>query len=182
LELKTIVEGLLFVSDQPLSLEKLYEFIEDRDIDPSRVKEVINQLNDEYRESQRAFTIKEVAEGYQFRTIFEIAPYAIRLKRDSPVRLSRAAVETLAVIAYRQPILRAEIEKIRGVDAGATLRNLLDKDLVRITDRRDSLPGRPMLYSTTNKFLEIFELKDLNGLPKIDEVKALMGPPEPRLF
>jgi segregation and condensation protein B len=91
-------------------------------------------------------------------------------------------METLAVIAYRQPVLRAEIEKIRGVDAGGIVRTLLDKDLIRISSRREGLPGRPMLYSTTRKFLETFELSDLASLPTIDEIKKIQPPDEPRLF
>jgi segregation and condensation protein B len=182
LPLKTIIEGLLFVSDSPLTLAKLAAMIEDTKTSPQAILDTINELNKEYQENSRAFIIREVADGYQLRTIVDLAPYAIRLKRNTPAKLSRAALETLAVIAYRQPVLRAEIEQIRGVEAGGTLRMLLDKDLVRISSRRDKLPGRPMLYSTTEKFLETFELKNLASLPTIDEIKKICPPNEPRLF
>ncbi|MDR1109465.1 MAG: SMC-Scp complex subunit ScpB [Deltaproteobacteria bacterium] len=179
--LKTIVEGLLFVSDQALSLEKLAEIIEDGS-GPEGVGRAIEELNAEYALADRAFSIREVAEGFQLRTRPDLAPYALRLKRNTPAKLSKAALETLAVIAYRQPVLRAEIEKIRGVDAGGIIKTLLDKELIRISSRRESLPGRPMLYSTTHKFLETFELSDLASLPTIDELDNITPPSEARLF
>ncbi|MDR0622299.1 MAG: SMC-Scp complex subunit ScpB [Deltaproteobacteria bacterium] len=182
LGLKTIIEGLLFVSDRPLGVAQIAEIIEDPSIETYKIKEIIGELNREYQEGERAFVIKEVADGYRLRTIIDLAPYALRLKRDTPAKLSKAALETLAIIAYRQPVLRAEVEKIRGVDAGGTIRALLDKELIRISSRRESLPGRPMLYSTTDKFLETFELNDLASLPTIDEIKKICPPNEPRLF
>ncbi|MDR2368149.1 MAG: SMC-Scp complex subunit ScpB [Deltaproteobacteria bacterium] len=182
LKLKTIIEGLLFVSDAPLSLEQLSGLLEDKSIALDEIKGVIEGLNGEYSGGDRAFVIREVADGYQMRTIIDMAPYALRLKRNTPARLSKAALETLAVVAYRQPVLRAEIDKIRGVDAGAMVRTLLDKELIRVSGRREGLPGRPMLYSTTEKFLETFELNDLASLPTIDEIKDLFPQSEPRLF
>ena len=111
-----------------------------------------------------------MAEGYQFRTKSEYAQFILRMLKASPTRLSRAALETLAIIAYKQPILRHEIERLRGVDVGGILRTLLEKDLIRIMGRK-SLPGRPLIYGTAKKFLEVFGLRDLESLPKLKEIK-----------
>ncbi|MDR3204990.1 MAG: SMC-Scp complex subunit ScpB [Deltaproteobacteria bacterium] len=181
MNLKTKIEGLLFVSDIPLSLEKLEETLEE-EIDRKELEEALKELTEEYLSQGRAFVPQPVAGGYQFRTRPEIAPYAIRLKKKTPSKLSKAALETLAVIAYRQPILRAEIEKIRGVEASGVLRALMDKDLVRVSGRRDSLPGKPALYSTTDKFLETFGLSSLKSLPTINEIQNFCREAEPRLF
>jgi segregation and condensation protein B len=182
LPLKTVIEGLLFVSDTPLGVDKMVEIIGDESVDALKVEASIGDLNEEYKMSGRAFLIREVADGYQLRTVVEMAPYALKLKRNIPAKLTKAALETLAVIAYRQPVLRAEIEKVRGVDVGGNIKNLLDKDLIRISSRRDNLPGKPMLYATTKKFLEVFELNDLNSLPTIEEIKKICPPDQPRLF
>ena len=117
----------------------------------------------------RSFTVEEVAEGFHMRTRSLYAPYILKMLRDSPTRLSRAALETLAIIAYKQPIIRQEIERIRGVDAGGVLRALLEKNLIRIMGRK-AIPGRPLIYGTTRKFLEVFDLKDLDSLPKLKEI------------
>jgi segregation and condensation protein B len=116
--------------------------------------------------------LKEVAGGYQFRTRSDYGPYILRMLKTAPARLSRAALETLAIIAYKQPILRQEIERLRGVDVGGILKTLLEKGLIRIVGRKN-LPGRPLIYGTTKKFLEVFDLKDLDSLPKLKEIKAL---------
>ncbi|MDR2340282.1 MAG: SMC-Scp complex subunit ScpB [Deltaproteobacteria bacterium] len=182
--LKTVVEGLLFASDQPLSPERLLTaFIEE--VTQEEIKAAIVELQAEYERDQRAFELREVAGGYQFRTRPQLAIYALRLRKKGPTKLSRPALETLAVIAYRQPILRAEIEKIRGVDAGGVIRSLMERDLIRISSRNDNLPGRPMLYSTTKRFLETFDLPSISALPTIEEMERLMPPQQPspaRLF
>ncbi|MDR1577833.1 MAG: SMC-Scp complex subunit ScpB [Deltaproteobacteria bacterium] len=175
LPLKTIVEGLLFVADGPLSLEKLVEAIEEN-ISRESVEKVVESLVNEYDDLNRAFSLSLVAGGYQFRTKPDLAPHILRLKKKSPQTLSRSATETLAVIAYRQPILRAELEKIRGVDSGGVIKTLLEKNLIHVVRREDNLPGRPMLYGTTAKFLEIYSLSDLKALPTIEEMEKL----EPR--
>jgi segregation and condensation protein B len=179
-DLKTILEGLIFVSDEPMSLERLKEAF-DEEVKESDLEAALEELAEDWERLGRAFAPKKVAGGWQFRSRPSIAPYAVRLKGRSPYKLSKAAMETLAVIAYRQPVLRTEVEKVRGVDAGGVLRTLLEKSLVRISGRKDNLPGRPMLYSTTAKFLETFELPDLKSLPTIEEIERLC-PPKPRLF
>ncbi len=178
--LKTIVEGLLFVADEPLSLEKLAQAFEE-DISLDRLSRVVDDLINEYEELDRAFVLKPVAGGFQFRTRPEISSYALRLKKKSPARLSKAALETLAIIAYRQPVLRAEVEKIRGVDAGGMIKMLLEKELIRVAGRKD-LPGRPMAYGTTKKFLETFDLPGLEALPSMEEMESLGQSDEARLF
>jgi len=180
LPIKTIIEGLLFVADEPLSLEKLAQAFEE-EIDPERLARLVDELINEYEEMGRAFVLRAVAGGFQFRTRPELSPYALRLKKKSPARLSRAALETLAIIAYRQPVLRAEVEKIRGVDAGGMIKLLMEKELIRMAGRKD-LPGRPILYGTTRKFLETFDLPNLEALPSIEEMESLGLETENRLF
>ena len=177
--LKTIVEGLLFVADEPLSLERLALAFEEPP-PPGRLEQVLDELMDEYEEPGRAFVLRRVAGGFQFRTRPELAPNILRLKKKSPARLSKAALETLAVIAYRQPVLKAEVEKIRGVEAGGLIKALLEKELIRVVGRRE-LPGRPLLYGTTRKFLETFDLPSLEALPSIEEIESL-GQAEASLF
>jgi len=177
--LKTIVEGLLFVADEPLSLERLAQALEEPP-PPGRLEQVLDELINEYEELGRAFVLRPVAGGFQFRTRPELSPHILRLKKKSPARLSRAALETLAIIAYRQPVLKAEVEKIRGVEAGGLIRTLMEKELIRVAGRRD-LPGRPLLYGTTRKFLETFDLASLEALPSIEEIEAL-GPAPAGLF
>jgi segregation and condensation protein B len=170
------VEGLIFVSDGPLSLEKISSVFDG--LKPKEeILEAVNELARDYEESDRAFVLAEVGGGWQFRTRPELAQYALKLKKKSPAKLSKAAMDTLAVIAYLQPILRAEVEKIRGVEAGGVIRSLLEKDLIRLHSRRDDLPGRPMLYGTTDRFLETFGLSAISDLPSIEDMSKI-GPPE----
>ena len=178
--LKNIIEGLLFVADEPLTLEKLSQAFEE-EIPLDRLARVVDELINEYEEMGRAFVLKPVAGGFQFRTRPEISSYALRLKKKSPARLSRAALETLAIIAYRQPVLRVEVEKIRGVDAGGMIKLLLEKELIRMVGRKD-LPGRPILYGTTKKFLETFDLPSLEALPSMEEMESLSQENENLLF
>ena len=179
LSLKTIIEGLLFVSEEPLGAEKLASAVEGVSLE--RVQKVLDELEVEYQEMGRSFMLKKLAGGYQFRTKPELSSYILNLKKKSPTRLSRAALETLAVVAYRQPVLRAEIEKIRGVDVGGILRTLLEKGLIRGAGRKD-LPGRPIIYGTTKRFLETFDLPSLEALPSIEEIESLGSDQEGLLF
>ena len=121
----------------------------------------------------RSYSLREVAGGYQFRSHAEYGPYILKMLQSSPTRLSRAAMETLAIIAYKQPILRQEVEKLRGVDVGGVLKNLLEKELIRIMGRKE-LPGRPLVYGTTKRFLEVFDLQDIESLPKLKEIQTLV--------
>ncbi|MBF0530554.1 MAG: SMC-Scp complex subunit ScpB [Deltaproteobacteria bacterium] len=178
LSLKTIIEGLLFVAETPLDVSKIAAVTEG--VSSDRVQKVLDELESEYDEMDRAFVLRRVAGGYQFRTRPELSSYILRLKKKSPTRLSRA-LETLAIIAYRQPILRAEIEQIRGVDVGGIVKTLIEKGLVRGVGRKN-LPGRPIVYGTTKKFLETFELPNLEALPSLEEIESLGPDDEKRLF
>lgn len=168
--IKPIVEALLFVSEKPLRVQDIEECLPDASA--SDIKAALEALKTEFDESTRGFGIKEVGGGYQFRTNAQFAPHILRMLKASPTRLSRAATETLAIIAYKQPILRHEIERLRGVDSGGILKTLMEKGLVRIVGRKN-LPGRPLIYGTTKRFLEVFDLKELDALPKLKEIEAL---------
>lgn len=166
--LELIIEALLFASSKPLSVQEIHRCLPD--VPAPDIRAALTGLQTTYDAMERSFCLKEVAEGYQIRTRSAYAPYVLRMLRSSPSRLSRAALETLAIIAYKQPIIRQEIEQFRGVDAGGILRTLLEKDLIRIMGRK-TIPGRPLIYGTTKKFLELFDLKDLESLPKLKELK-----------
>ncbi|MGD8243000.1 MAG: SMC-Scp complex subunit ScpB, partial [Desulfobacterales bacterium] len=171
--LKSIVESLVFVSETPLSLNRLKAILGDVDLRDIRL--ALAELQGEYEDRQGGFALQEVAGGYQFRTRSAYSDWIKKLLKPSPTRLSRAALETLAIIAYKQPIIRADVEHIRGVDSGGVLRLLLEKKLIRVLGRKD-IPGRPMIYGTTKDFLEIFNLKDLSELPSPKEITSLGSP------
>jgi len=168
--LKFIVEALLFTSDRPLDPREINIWFPDQS--QSEIRKALAELESEYDAMKRSFVLKQVAGGYQFRTRSEYASYILRMLQSSPTRLSRAALETLAIIAYKQPVLRQEIERLRGVDVGGILKTLMEKGLVRIVGRKN-LPGRPLIYGTTKKFLTVFDLKDLDSLPKLKEIREL---------
>lgn len=168
--LKLIVEALLFASENPLTPKDLQSVLPERKI--PEIAGALRVLKYEYEAMGRSFALQEVGGGYQFRTRSEFGVYILKMMQVSPTRLSRATMETLAIVAYKQPIMRHEIERIRGVDVGGILRTLLEKDLIKIMGR-ENLPGRPLVYGTTRKFLELFDLKDIDSLPKLKELKAL---------
>lgn len=167
---KPVVEALLFASDGPLSLGRLKALL---DADPEAIREAIDLLNREYWETGRSFLIVEVAGGFQMATRSQFAPWVRKLSGRSEARLSKAALEVLAIIAYRQPVTRQEVEAIRGVSSGGVLAGLLQRGLIRITGRSDA-PGRPLLYGTTRKFLQTFGLRSLEELPKPEEIEEMM--------
>lgn len=166
--LKSIVESLLFASDKPLAARRLQELTGEKDI--GMVAAAIEMLRADY--ADRGVVLHEVAGGFQFRTNPLNAHWVQQLVAGRPVKLSRAQLETLAIVAYRQPITRPEIDEIRGVDSGGTLKTLLDRGLVRVLGKKEE-PGRPMLYGTTRDFLEFFNLKDLKELPTLREFYEL---------
>jgi segregation and condensation protein B len=168
-ELKPIVESLLFVSDVPLRSERICDALE---VERPLVMQALGELVGEYRDAHRGFVLEEVAEGYQFRTRPEYADWVLRLTKARPVRFSQAALEALAIIAYRQPVTRAEIDYLRGVDSGGVVKTLLERHLIRILGKKD-VPGKPMIYGTTREFLEFFGLRDLASLPTLKEFSEL---------
>jgi segregation and condensation protein B len=173
---KAVIESLIFTSDAPLTLEKICVILEG--VEKSDVKKAIEQLVVEYDERGSGICLAEVAGGFQFRTRPELSPWVKKLKGTKSASLSPAALETLAIVAYKQPIVKVEIEDIRGVDVSGPLKGLLEKKLVRIVGRKD-VPGKPIIYGTTKKFLEVFNLKDLSELPTLRELKELNEQKEP---
>jgi len=167
---KSAVEAMLFSSADPLSTRRLADALKGIGIDGRGVRKIVRELTEEYDRDRRGFTIEEIAGGFKMVTQMEYAEYVGNLLGSSRGgRLSQAALETLAVVAYKQPVTRADVEVIRGVQAGPLLRSLLQKGLVRITGRAEVI-GRPLLYGTTRRFLEHFGLKSLNELPKVEEL------------
>ncbi len=170
LELTTesVTEAVLFASDEPLSANRLADIV---GTTVKQIRDHVKDLNDKYQTNANAFRIEQIAGGYQMMTLGPFNHWLKKLLRArSDSKLSPAALETLAIIAYKQPVIRADIEAIRGVAAGEMIRNLMYKGLVKIVGRAEVL-GRPMLYGTTKKFLEVFGLNTLKDLPKIEELK-----------
>jgi segregation and condensation protein B len=168
--LAAVLECLLLTAERPLILSKVAEHFPNQS--PQEWHDAMQELCQHFDDSGHGTFIAEVAGGYQMRTRSEYASWIAQLRPSSPQRLSQAALETLAVIAYQQPIIRAEIETIRGVDVSGVLRQLLDKGLIQMLGRKD-IPGRPILYGTTATFLEVFGLRDLRSLPTQEELRAL---------
>jgi segregation and condensation protein B len=179
-ELTAVVEALLFVSGEPMSLEKLADVFEGTD--PDRIREALDRLRQNYDAAGRGLQIVEVGGGYEIATRSDCAPWIKALEKiKTATRLSRSGLETLAIVAYKQPVTRGEIEAIRGVDSAGVLKTLLERRIVKIVGRREGL-GRPMLYGTTREFLQYFGLKDLSELPALKEFKEVaetLPEPEP---
>ena len=166
--LESVIEAVLFASDEPLSGNRLAGITE---TSTKQVNRHIDNLNKKYTSNKNAFRIEKIAGGYQMMTLSDYNYWLKKLLRArSDSKLSAAALETLAIIAYKQPVIRADIEAIRGVQAGELIRSLMYKGLVKIVGRAEVL-GRPMLYGTTKKFLEVFGLNSLKDLPKVEELK-----------
>jgi len=164
---QSIIEALLFVSESPISPEQMALVLED--LEPSEIRALIETLKKEYESSQRSLVIQEVAGGYQMTTNPLYAPWLRKfLKKTQGERLSGPSLETLAIIAYKQPVTRQEIESIRGVNVEGVLKTLLEKRLLRIAGRKEII-GRPLLYGTSREFLEYFGLNSLEELPPLEE-------------
>ncbi|MEK6691812.1 MAG: SMC-Scp complex subunit ScpB [Nitrospirota bacterium] len=168
-EIKSILETFLFLSEEPLEPDKIKGLLDG--VASEKIKDFFKELKREYDDRKGGLQIAEIAGGYQILTKTEFAPWVkkFNLVRLSS-RLSKAAVETLAIIAYKQPLIRSEIEVIRGVNIEGILKNLLERRLIRIIGRRD-IPGRPLMYGTTKEFLQYFGLKELSELPTLKEFK-----------
>jgi len=168
--LRSILESLLFAAGEPVSLARLQAALDD----PPRaeIQQALAAMTAEYAAQNRGLRLEEVAGGFQLRTLKEHAPYVRKLITARPPRLSRPLLETIAIIAYRQPITRPELEQLRGVDSGGVLETLLERRLIKIAGRKEA-PGRPIIYATTPEFLETFGLKDLDGLPDLKEFQDI---------
>jgi len=169
-EIKRIVEALLFSSSNPISFAKIREVTDSfYALKPKRLKEILEDLQMEYISQQRAFRLEEIAQGYILRTSEAYSPYIELMHRNKRTeKLSHAAAEVLAIVAYKQPITRPQIDAIRGVDSSGTLYNLLERQLIEPVGKLES-PGRPTLYGITKDFLIHFGLKDLKDLPLLQE-------------
>lgn len=170
--LKSILESLIFISGRTIGTSDLIETLNAVSEGPKptrkELEEALESLQKDWEERGGAIRLMKVAEGYEFRSQPEFSPWIRMLNRPKPQRLSVPAVETMAMIAYRQPITRLEIEQVRGVDSGGVLKNLTDRRLIKIVGRKEE-PGRPLLYATSKEFLEFFGLTDLSELPPLQE-------------
>ncbi len=165
-----LVEAIIFASDKPLTVEKIAKYIE---IDKEVIAEVINYLIEYYRGNEaRGIEISEVAEGFFFRTKLEYSRQLKKFVLGKEAQLSKSLMETLSIIAFKQPITRGEIEQLRGVDSSNAIRGLLEKRLIKIVGRKD-VPGRPHVYGTTKEFLIAFGLKNLSDLPNLREIRDM---------
>lgn len=169
-EKRRVVEAVILGTPEPLSAQRVAAVIPYAK--PAKIKKLVEELNAEYIAQGRSFEIIEVAGGYQMRTLPEFAPQLQQIQPQRPLRLSKASLETLAIVAYKQPVTRGDVEGVRGVDAGAVLRSLLERKLVKLAGHKE-VPGRPMLYGTTRRFLEVFGLESLKDLPSLRQLEEL---------
>jgi len=172
-EIKSILESLLFVADGPQSVQRLAEVLDQ--VDRQTIQSVLSEWQDEIEAQGRGVRLVEVAGGYQLRTPKANADWVKKFLGGRPARMGKATLETLAIVAYRQPITKAEIEAIRGVDVDGVITTLLERSLIRAVARKD-VPGRPFLYGTTPEFLQLFNLRDLSELPTLKEMDEISLP------
>lgn len=172
--LKQILEALIFAAEEPLGLATLTAMVEELGADRNAVRAELDELAKEYNEfPTKGLMLREVGGAYQFVTRPEVAAWVAKLNAAKPKSLSQAALETLAIVAYRQPIVRSEVEAIRSVDTGGVLKTLLERGLIRILGRREEA-GQPLIYGTTPAFMELFHLKNLEELPSMRDIEQLV--------
>lgn len=171
--LKSIVEGLIFAHPEPLSVRTIGGVM--REVPEETIQSVLDELEREFQARNGGFVLCRVAGGYQFRSTPNVASWVLELRNMKPARLSRAALETLSIVAYNQPVTKGQIEQIRGVESSGPLRHLVERGLIEVAGRKD-VPGRPLLYGTTRRFLEVFGLQDLASLPPLPEAEAFAEP------
>lgn len=178
-EVKSIIESILFIAGEPLTIDALKEIVE---LERPEIERLINELISEYSLKNSGLFVVEVAGGVQMVTNPASAPWIKKLLATAvPTRLSQQSLETLAIIAYKQPIIKAEIEAIRGVNSDGVVKTLLERRLIKILGRKE-VPGRPLMYCTTKEFLQSFGLKDLSELPTLKEFQEIEEPAEPSHF
>ena len=171
--LKSIVESLLFVAEGPLTLHRLAEVL--GGVEKKEIAAALDQVKTDLETNRRGLRMVEVAGGFQLRTPKENADWVKKYLGGRPARMGRATLETLAIIAYRQPVTKAEVEAIRGVDVDGVVNTLVERNLIRAVGRKD-VPGRPFLFGTTPEFLQLFNLKDLTELPTLKEMDEITLP------
>ncbi len=173
-EFKSVIEALIFASPSPLAADKICEVLGDEMITPEAVESIVEEINAEYDAQDRGFKIYKIAGGFEYRSIPEHGTYLTRLFNiKKSFKLSKSSLETLAVVAYNQPVTRIEIEMIRSVSVPHVLNKLLELELIKVVGERDT-PGRPLLYGSTSKFLEYFGLNSLDDLPELNEIEKLI--------
>lgn len=176
-QLKTIIETLIFISGNTLGTSEILEALKGVPEGPQATKKelesILDRLVNEWESRTGGIRLCRIAEGYEFRSSPELSPWVKQLNKPKPQRLSVPAVETMALIAYRQPLTRSEIESIRGVDSGGVLKSLSDRRLIKVVGRKEEA-GRPLLYATTTEFLEFFGLKDLSDMPPLREFEEMI--------
>ncbi len=170
--LKSVIEALLFASEKPLTIEQAKKVLDD--LEPNEIRRLLEELKSDYEQSNRGIRIVEVAGGFQMNTATNFAPFLKKFFKVRHVeRLSKPALETLAIIAYKQPLTKQEIEWLRNVNVDGVMKSLVDKNLIRITGRKKA-PGRPFVFGTSKQFLEYFGLKSLEELPKMEDFSAMV--------
>ncbi|MBT3270635.1 SMC-Scp complex subunit ScpB [Candidatus Poribacteria bacterium] len=175
--LKRTIEALLFAAGAPITVPQIVEVVEE--LDTRTARSLLTELQDEYDANARGFKLVEVQKGYQLATRQDYSASVQKLfTKEIAARLSPAALEALAIVAYHQPVTRAEVEDIRGVNSDSVLNSLIERKLITISGRRD-VPGRPLLYATTDRFLEHFGLRDVADLPSLDELGEMFARPAP---
>jgi segregation and condensation protein B len=177
-EVRQILEALLFVSERPLSLKELKELIKADCVNTDNVENILNELKEKYADLDKPYEIKFVADGWIFATKPQYSPWIKKLfKGKSILKLSPSALETLAIVAYKQPVTRAEIDEVRGVESSGVIDTLLDRKLIKVSGRKEAL-GKPLLYGTTQDFLKHFGLTHLSELPLIEDVSKDVQQPD----
>ncbi len=170
--LASIIECLIFISESPLTIQEISSFL--KEVEKKQIQDAINELQEYWEELGRSFVLSNVAGGYQFRTRSEYSDHIVEFNKEiKKFRLSKASLEVLAIVAYKQPVTKIEVDKIRGVDCSSSVTMLLEKRFIEISGRKD-VPGKPFLYKTTDFFLETFSLKNLSDLPTVKEIESMM--------
>lgn len=169
----SIVESVLFATDRPVTVATIKQAFKGTKVKSAQIRRALDQLQIDYADGRRGVTLEEVASGYQLRTKLDNMDYLRLMAKARPFKLSGPALEVLSIVAYKQPLIKAEIDQIRGVESGHLLRALMEKNLVAFAGRSE-LPGKPMLYQSTRRFLEIFGLRNLKELPSISEIDELI--------
>ncbi|MFA7254988.1 MAG: SMC-Scp complex subunit ScpB [Candidatus Omnitrophota bacterium] len=169
---KLVVEALIFASSKPLTPAEIRKVT--RVLSVGQIEKIVAELKEDYQKTERCFELLEIAGGYELSTKREFAPWILKIELQRKARqATQSALETLAILAYKQPLTRAEIEALRGVDTSGVLNTLMEKNFIKITGKKE-VPGRPFMYGTTEKFLEHFGLKELRDLPSIDEIRQMV--------
>lgn len=168
----SIIEALIFASDKPITVKEIEAILSEAEAKTDEIKDAICTIQKKYEDLSHGIYLEHVANGYQFRTKLDKAPWIKKFLQERPHRLTRAQLETLAILAYKQPVTKVEVDAIRGVDSFHLVKVLLDKKLIRVVGVKEA-PGRPLVYGTTTEFLEFFNLSNLNALPSLKEIQEL---------